>query len=402
MRDTPRPRVAAHDAAAAAFREEAGRLTASLVRQLGDFELAEELVQDALVTALERWPFEGIPAKPGAWLLTVARHRATDLARRDARYREKLTELEHLEPDEPDDRLRLIFICCHPALSLEAQVALTLRTVLGLTVDQISALFLTSEATIAQRLVRARRKIAQAAIPYRLPAYEDMDERLQAVLAVLYLLFNQGYVTGPSSGYDLTADAEWLASLLARLLPDEPEVLGLLALMRLHRSRAGARFDPEGNVVLLRNQDRSTWNHAAIAEAGRLLEAAARQRRPGPYQLQAAVAACHAEATTWETIDWPQIVALYDELLRMAPSPVAALNRAIAVAHASGPTQALKDVDALMDGLSGYYLFHATRAELLRQLRQPEEARVCDQEALRLAPPGAERDLIQQRLTVDA
>jgi len=383
------------------FREEAGALAAALVRTLGDFDLAEELVQDAFVAATARWPGEGLPRRPGAWLLTVARNRALDILRRDARYQHKLSLLQHPIQREPDDRLRLIFTCCHPALAREAQVALTLRTVCGFSVAQIARAFLSSEATTAQRLVRARRKIAEAGIPYRVPSDEDLDERLGEVLTVLYLVFNEGYLAssgGESQPLDLASDAVWLAQLLSKLLPDEPEVLGLLALMRLHRARVAARFDAGGGLVMLRDQDRTRWDHAAIASAGELLASAARLHKPGQYQLQAAIVACHAESPSWEATDWPQILALYDHLLAYAASPVARLNRAIAARYVHGPAAALEEVDELAPTLGQYRLFHATRAELLRDLGRPAEARQADAQALTLTSNPAERRLLEQRL----
>jgi RNA polymerase sigma-70 factor (ECF subfamily) len=390
------------------FRDEAGQVTATLVRTLGgDFDLAEELVQDALIAAMERWPVDGVPERPGAWLLTVARRRGLDVLRRDARYRQKLDKLALLDApvrSEPDDRLRLIFTCCHPALARESQVALTLRTVCGLSVAEIARAFIASEATIAQRLVRARRKIARAGIAYRVPSDEDLDARLAEVLAVLYLVFNEGYLSSgladatAAAGRDLAADAEWLASLLAHLLPDEPEVMGLLALMRLHRARAKARFEADGRLVLLRHQDRSLWDQPLIASAIALILSAGHRRRPGVYQIQAAIVACHAEAPAWEQTDWPQILALYDALLAFAPSPVAALNRAIALRYVHGAAPALDEVEHLADQLGGYRLFHATRAELLRELGRADAARIADARALELTQNPAERDLLEQRL----
>jgi RNA polymerase sigma factor (sigma-70 family) len=391
----------ARAAVAAVLREEGPSVTAALVRALGDFQLAEDLVQEALVAALERWPSDGIPARPGAWLLTVARRRGLDALRRQTRYADKLAYLEHgAVASEPDDRLRLIFTCCHPALSRQAQVALTLRTVCGFSVTEIARAFLTSESTVAQRLVRARGKIARAGIPYRVPIDEELDERLGEVLAVLYLVFNEGYLasSAPIDARDLTVEAEWLAALLARLMPDEPEVLGLLALMRLHRARARARFDASGNLVLLRDQDRSLWDRAAIEDAVTMLLEAGRTGRPGPYQLQAAIVACHAEAARWEDTDWPQILALYDVLLRSAWSPVVALNRAIAVRYVRGAAAALADIMALTGKLDGYRLFWATKAELLRELGQSSEARLADTRALALTGNPAERALLEQRL----
>jgi RNA polymerase sigma factor (sigma-70 family) len=371
------------------------------VRILGDFELAEEIVQDALLVGLERWPVEGIPKQPGAWLLTVARNRALDQLRRQARYREKLMELTWPAAQEPDDRVRLIFTCCHPALSREAQVALTLRSICGLTVAEIARAFLTSEATIAKRLVRARRKIVDASIPYRVPAADELDERLSEVLAVLYLMFNEGYLASSGPGptrREIAEDATWLADLVVRLLPGEPEPLGLLALMRLHQARAKSRFDQDGSLVLLQDQDRSLWDRHVIRQAVQLLEEAGRQHRPGPYQVQAAIVACHAEAPSWAETDWPQVVALYDRLLRMNSSPVVRLNRAIALGHIAGPDMALAEVDALAGSLDGYHLFHATRAELLRELHRAQEATAATTRALELATNSAERALLERRL----
>jgi RNA polymerase sigma factor (sigma-70 family) len=381
-------------------------LTAALVRMLGDFDLAEELVQEALLEALQHWPKEGIPEKPGAWLLTTARRKAVDQLRRQARFRDKLAQLEgdvmRDDTAEGDDRLRLIFTCCHPALSREAQVALTLRAVAGLTTIEIARAFITSEATIAQRIVRAKRKIVEANIPYRMPAERDMGERLEEVLAVLYLMFNEGYLATAGeqpSRRDLAEDAAWLAGLMVRLMPDEPEALGLLALMRLHLARARARFDDAGNIVLLEDQDRQRWDQERIASAVVLLQRAATLRRAGPYQLQAAIAACHTEARTWAETDWRQIVALYDALLEVMPSPVVALNRAIARRYRDGPNAALGDVERLTETLDTYYLFHATRAELLRDLGREPEARTALVRALELTANPAERALLQKRLS---
>ena len=388
------------------FREEAGRLTAALVRTLGDFDLAEELVQEALLEAVAHWPREGIPEKPGAWLLTTARRKAVDQLRRQARFRDKLAQLEGAlmrdDTAEGDDRLRLIFTCCHPALSREAQVALTLRAVAGLTTIEIARAFITSEATIAQRIVRAKRKIVEAKIPYRIPAERDIDERLEEVLGVLYLMFNEGYLATAgerASRRDLAEDAAWLAGLMVRLMPEEPEALGLLALMRLHLARAEARFDGAGNIVLLQDQDRARWDQERIGSAMILLQRAATLRRSGPYQLQAAIAACHAEACAWEDTDWRQIVALYDALLELLPSPVVQLNRAIARRYLDGAGAALPEVDALAEALDNYYLFHATRAELLRDLEREPEARAALARALELTANPAERALLRKRLS---
>lgn len=400
-----REAVAATRAAIArVFRDEAGRLTGALVRLIGDFDEAEDLVQEALLAALEHWPREGIPDRPGAWLMTAARRKAIDRWRRQARYREILSRIVSEPgdaPGEPDDRLRLIFMCCHPALGREAQLALTLRAVVGLTTAEIARAFLSSEATIAQRIVRAKRKIVQARIAYRVPAAGDLTPRLDEILRVLYLLFNEGYL---STGHvapvrrDLAEEAEWLAALLERLLPGQPETLGLLALIRLHRARDRARFGPEGRLVLLQDQDRQLWDRAVIVDATALLERAARMGRPGPYQVQAAIVACHAESPSWEATDWPQILALYDVLARFDPSPVVALNRAIALRYVAGPEAALIAVDTLGGALERYHLFHATRAELLRALGRNEEARDADLRAIALTANPAERALLEERI----
>jgi RNA polymerase sigma factor (sigma-70 family) len=391
-------------AIARVFRDEAGRLTGALVRLIGDFDEAEDLVQEALLEALEHWPREGIPDRPGAWLMTAARRKGIDRWRRQARYQEALSRIVSEPgdaPGEPDDRLRLMFMCCHPALGREAQLALTLRAVVGLTTGEIARAFLSSEATIAQRIVRAKRKIVEARIAYRVPAAGDLTPRLDEILRVLYLLFNEGYL---STGHiavvrrDLAEDAEWLTALLDRLLPGQPETLGLLALIRLHRARDRARLGPEGRLVLLQHQDRRLWDRAAIVDAAALLERAARMGRPGPYQVQAAIVACHAESPSWEATDWPQILALYDVLARFDPSPVVALNRAIAFRHVAGPEAALVGVDTLGGVLGRYHLFHATRAELLRALGRNEEARDADLRAIALTANPAERALLEERI----
>ncbi|HUZ76500.1 MAG TPA: DUF6596 domain-containing protein, partial [Chloroflexota bacterium] len=310
------------------FREEAGRLTASLVRLLGDFDLAEDLVSDALVEALEHWPREGVPDRPASWLLTTAKRKGLDRFRREAKYREKLEILTAM-PDapraEPDDRLRLIFTCCHPALAREAQIALTLRAVAGLTTEEIARAFLLPVETLAQRIVRAKRKIVTSGIPYRVPPAEELRPRLESVLAVIYLVFNEGYLATAGDvplRRDLAQDAEWLAGLLARLLPDDPEPLGLLALIRLHLARWTARLDAAGQLVTLEEQDRSQWNQELISRSVELIERASRLGRVGPYQVEAAIAALHCEAPTWAATDWPQLLALYTLLASLDASPV--------------------------------------------------------------------------------
>jgi RNA polymerase sigma-70 factor (ECF subfamily) len=372
---------------------------------LGDFDLAEEVVQDSIVAALEKWPEQGVPDKPGAWLMTTAKRRAIDILRRDQRHQEKVALLERStlppEPSEADDRLRLIFTCCHPALAQEAQVALTLRAVAGFTTPEIAAAFLVSEATMAQRIVRAKRKIVTANIPYRMPQGAEVSARLDAVLTVLYLMFNEGYLShGPQVAMrrDLTDDAIWLARLVAQLMPDQPEVLGLVALMSLNAARSRARFDESGEMVLLPDQDRNLWDRNAIAEAIAMLEQAGAMRASGPYQLQAAIAALHSEARSWEDTDWHQIVLLYDALLGFTDTPVVRLNRAVALSHFAGPEIALGEVNDLAIALGDYHLFHSTRAELLDRLRQPVLAREARLRALELCQNPAERSLLERKL----
>ncbi|MEU1243036.1 DUF6596 domain-containing protein [Micromonospora parva] len=390
-----------HAELARVVRDHAGQLAASLVHLVGDFSAAEDLVQDAIEAALTHWPVEGIPERPAAWMYTVARRRGLDQIRRDQRHRRKLALVAWPVEPPPDGRLRLIFTCCHPALPRAAQVALTLRVVCGLSTAQIARAFLVPESTVGQRITRAKRKISDAAIPYRIPSEDDLGSRLIEVLAVIYLLFNEGYLsTGGdrAQSRDLADDAEFLAALLHQLMPTEPEVAGLLALIRLHRARASARFDRDNEIVQLQHQDRALWDHRSIAAAGRLVAQAAARKRPGPYQLQAAIVACHAEAGRWEETDWTQIAVLYDMLLRLAPSPVTRLHRAIALRYVSGPSIALTEVDALAGELNDYHLFHATRAELLRDLGDTTQARTADERALALATNPAERSLLRHRL----
>jgi predicted RNA polymerase sigma factor len=351
--------------------------------------------------ALERWPVDGIPEKPGAWLLTVTRRRAFNQLSRDARYRAKLAQLEQPLPREPDERLRLMFTCCHPALSRTAQVALTLRAVCGFTTVEIAHAFLVSEATVAQRIVRARRKIVAAHIPYRMPDDDELGQRLGEVLAVLYLMFNEGYLASGGTTpirRDLAEDAAWLAALVVRLLPGEPEPLGLLALMRLHLARIEARFTAAEELVLLPDQDRLLWNRSMIAEAVTLIEQAAALQRPGPYQVEAAIVACHAEAESWAATDWRQIVLLYDLLLHMRPSPVVRLNRAVALRQVAGLEAALAEVNELAQDLENYHLFHAIRGELLLELGYREQARASALRALKLTQNRAEQGLLSRRL----
>ena len=381
-------------------RQHAAQLATALMRVTGDFATAEDLVQDAVLAALKHWPAEGIPERPDAWLFAVARRRAIDGFRRADNYRAKLAQLQWPVQPAEDERLRLIFTCCHPALSRQAQIALTLRVVCGLTTAQIARAFLVHETAIAQRITRAKRKIADAAIPYRVPDDDELAARLTEVLTVIYLLFNEGYLatTGPVQARDLAADAQWLASLLHQLMPAEPEVAGLLALIQLHRARAAARFGPDGAIVLLKDQDRSLWDREAIADAIRLLTRAALRKRPGQYQLQAAIVACHAEAGRWEDTDWEQIVLLYDMLLHLAPSPVTRLHRAVAVRYSTGARAAMAELDDLAAALSEYHLYHATRADLLRELGDPGAALAADRRALELTANPAEQALLRQRL----
>jgi RNA polymerase sigma-70 factor, ECF subfamily len=403
----------AESAVATAFRQEWGHVVATLIRMTGNWDLAEECAQDAFAAALSRWPADGVPDRPGAWLTTTARNRALDRLRRSKTEAAKLQEVAAMSvPDDParrddsgvaDDRLRLIFTCCHPALTLEARVALTLRTLAGLTTAEIARAFLVPEATMAKRLTRAKHKIRDAAIPYRVPPAHLLPERTVGVLAVLYLLFNEGYSASAGDDVlrpDLTGEAIRLGRLLAGLMPDEPEAAGLLALMLLQDARSAARLDHDGELVSLEDQDRSRWDALKIAEGISVLERTLRRQRPGPYQLQAAIAACHAEAAAAADTDWPQIAGLYAELQGVMPTPVVALNRAVAVAMADGPAAGLALVDTLAAGghLAGYYLLPATRADLLRRLDRRAEAAASYRRALELVATGPERRYLSKRL----
>ncbi|GAA3205010.1 sigma-70 family RNA polymerase sigma factor [Dactylosporangium siamense] len=398
---------------AAVYAEEWGRIVATLIRSTGDWDLAEECAQDAFAQALVRWPVDGVPRRPGAWLTTTARNRALDRLRRDAVEAGKLREvaMSTPEPDPwdeepdavPDDRLQLIFTCCHPALSLDARVALTLRSLAGLSTAEIARAFLVPERTMAQRLVRAKNKIRRSAIPFRVPPAHLLPERLEAVLAVVYLLFNEGYAATAGEVLirgGLSAEAIRLGRVLAALMPDEPEVHGLLALMLLHEARRPARLDAGGDLVPLEEQDRTAWDHPRIEEGLAILDRVLRRRRAGRYQVQAAIAACHASARRAEETDWPQISLLYGQLTRLAPGPVVELNRAVAVAMADGPAAGLALVDALRDDghLTGYHLLPATRADLLRRLGRREEAVVAYREALSIVGTDAERRYLARRL----
>ena len=415
------------DSAAAlerAYREEATRIRAALAARIGDVGLAEEAVQDAFVEALEHWRAAGVPANPGGWLATTARRKAIDRLRRERAGREKLALLAaaqsavpglpggpggQAEPGpgaglrEMDELLGLIFACCHPLLPRDSQVALTLRAVCGLTTGEIAAAFLAAEPAMAQRLSRARKAFRETGSAVRIPGPGELASRLDEVLAVIYLLFNEGYLASAGrtpARRDLTAQAVGLNRLLHRLMPREPEVLGLLALLLLHESRAATRFDGWGRLVRLRDQDRGRWDRELIAEATRLLSRATTMECPGPYQLQAAIAVVHAAAPSYERTDWQQVRALYDRLSQFTPSPVVLLNRAVATSYVLGPEAALSEVDLFAAQLGGYRLFHAVRAELLADLGRREQARAANERALALAANPAERELLARRLSL--
>jgi RNA polymerase sigma-70 factor, ECF subfamily len=400
-----------------AFREDSGRAVATLIRVLGDFDAAEEAVQEAFVTALERWPRDGVPANPGAWITRVARNRAIDRLRRDSTLRQKKEILEGLEALRPpagepevdeeavaaeidDDRLRLIFTCCHPALAIEARVVLTLRSLGGLETGEIARAFLVSEPTMAQRLVRAKRKIAGAGIPYEVPGAEQMPERLGGVLATLYLIFNEGYLASSADGLlrtELSAEAIRLARVLISMLPDEPEVQGLLGLMLLTDARREARVDANGDPVPLEEQDRGLWDRERIDEGLALSERAAAAGPAGPYTVQARISAAHAAAASADETDWPRIVRLYEWLELVSPGPVVELNRAAAVAMSEGPERGLELIDAI-EGIEDYGPLHAARADLLRRLGRDREAAAAFERALELSANPAERRFLERRI----
>jgi RNA polymerase sigma-70 factor (ECF subfamily) len=394
------------------YRAESRRVFATLVRLLGDFDLAEESLSDAFASAIAQWPEQGIPANPRAWLVSAGRFKAIDMMRRRARFDASLVDLANRIDSGPDptldsdsiedDRLRLIFTCCHPALSPEAQVALTLREVCGLTTEQIASAFLTTPSTLAQRIVRAKSKIRDAGIPYQIPSREDLPERLQTVLQVIYLVFNEGYSASSGDSVtrpDVSGEAIRLGRLMVELLPD-PEVVGLLALMLLHESRREARHSPTGEIILLDLQDRTLWDRQRIEEGKQLVTQAFALQQFGPYLIQAAIAAIHADAATPEATDWPQIVGLYDLLAQVSPSPVVELNRAVAVSMRDGPAVGLELVDAILTrgDLADYHLAHATRADFCRRLGKTAEARSSYQQALKLARQEPERRFLAGRL----
>jgi len=400
---TPEP------ALARTFRESAGRAVATLARVFGDIDLAEDAVQEAFAVAIERWPADGVPPNPGGWIVTTARHKALDRLRREStrtgREAQAVALIGEPEPEPEvnpvaDDQLRLIFTCCHPALAQEARIALTLRLIAGLQTPEIARAFLVPEPTVAQRLVRAKRKIKDAGIPYRIPRDHELPERLPDVLAVIYLVFNEGYTASAGDSLtrqELCQEAIRLARLLYGLMPDEPEVKGLLALLLLTESRRQARTTEAGDLVLLPDQDRTRWDQDLIAEGQGIVRECLRRNQPGPYQLQAAIAAVHSAAREAPHTDWRQILALYDQLFALAPTPVIALNRAVALAEVAGPAAALDTVDQL--DLADYHLYHATRADLLRRLGREDEARAAYDEAIALAENTAERTFLASRRT---